>query len=252
MKKLTYWADNKKLIVSVIGENTRMLGDVEFPLSLTLGKLRKSKGDERQALTAVHESGHFVVYAALTGNMPEKLCSCTASSDTNGFMMQKCDEEDKAISYRNMLIDIKVSLGGAIAEEIIYGKVNRSAGASADISSATSTASKCIRVFGFGDNLARITYLRDPMTTKEGMFINLDKQDDINEEIMSLIENCRRDVKTLLMTKEWYDMLVASSKYLARHAAMTQKKMKQLYASVPDEVKCDKRERFYRDILANL
>ena len=252
VRKLTYWVSGKKLIVTILGENKRMLGDVEFQLSLSLGKLRKSKGDERQALTAVHESGHFVVYAALTGNMPEKLCSCTASSDTNGFMMKKNDEEDKDISYQNILTDIKVSLAGAIAEEIVYGSKNRSVGATSDLVNATVAASRCIRSFGFGDHLAAITYLKDAMTTKDGMIINPDNQEEINEDILELLRMCRKEVKQLLLTDEWHSMLIESSKYLARHAAMTQKKMKQIYSKVPDHMKCDKRERFYRDILAKL
>ena len=252
VKKLTYWTSGKKLIVTIFGENKRMLGDVEFHLSLSLGKLRKSRGDERQALTAVHESGHFVVYAALTGNMPEKLCSCTASSDTNGFMMKKTDEEDKDFSYQNILTDIKVSLAGAIAEEIVYGSKNRSVGATSDLVNATVAASRCIRSFGFGDHLATITYMKDAMTTKDGMIINPDNQEDINEDILELLRVCRKEVKQLLLTDEWHKMLIESSKYLAKHAAMTQKKMKQIYSKVPDHMKCDKRERFYRDILAKL
>jgi ATP-dependent Zn protease len=166
--------------------------------------------------------------------------------------MKKVDEENKGITYKNMIMDIKVSLAGAIAEEIIYGSENRSVGASADISNATAIASKCIRIFGFGNYMARFTYLKDPMTTKEGLFINPDNQDDINDAILQLLQDCRVEVHQLLTTKEWYDMLVASSKYLSKHAAMTQKKMKQLYNEIPDEMKCDKKERFYRDILAKL
>jgi ATP-dependent Zn protease len=166
--------------------------------------------------------------------------------------MKKTDEEGKDVTYQNMLTDIKVSLAGAIAEEIVYGSENRSVGASSDLVNATVAASKCIRTFGFGRHLAALTYLKDPMTTKEGLLVNPDDQEDINEEIMELLRMCKKEVKQLLLTDEWHKMLIESSKYLAKHAAMTQKKMKQIYSKVPDHLKCDKEERFYRDILAKL
>ena len=114
--------ENNKIFVNCLKDNEK-ISTVEFDTNLRLKQLRDSGVDEEeQAICALHESGHFVMYAKLFGRMPEKLVSRTTDSNTGGFLMEDFDSAKKKVSKQDMLNEISVLLGGYVAEKMLLEK----------------------------------------------------------------------------------------------------------------------------------
>ena len=241
-----------KTNVSVVDTDGNTPINCKFKEKLRLEKLRDNSKDEDQALVAVHESGHFVMYAKLFGKMPEKVCSKTASSDNGGFML-KSDDSDEMHSKEWMINSIKVSLGGYVAEEMVFGDDKRTSGASEDLRKATQLCSLMVRNYGMGPHAFCTTYYTDPTTCLAGNIIKEDNQDYINAEIKRLFDECLDDVRNTLNDKEWRKMLKASAQYLSTHTQMPKKKMVECYNFVNGKLrKTDNDDRYYREKIDNI
>ena len=208
--------------------------------------------DDQQALCALHESGHFVMYAKLFGKLPEKLVSRTAESDTGGFLMEDIDDSKKRISKKDMLKRIQVLLGGYVAEKIYFGE-EMTIGAESDLKDATIIASKMIRRYGMGITSCVSTYVEGGGDDPYGYFVNEDNQYYINENIKSIIAQAEEEVRKTLITDEWKKMLKESALYLCENSAMPQSKMVEIYDKVADSVKLSVRsETYYRNVIENI
>lgn len=246
-KYIDFKYSNKNTVVSVYDNDNNLLFVRKYKEKLRLEKLRDNTKDEEQALVAVHESGHFVMYAKLYGEMPEKLCSKTASSDNGGFMLKDSNQVDKIHSYNDLLNAIKIALGGYVAEQLVFGDEKKTSGASEDLRNATLIASRMVRSYGMGVNVIASTYYTDPDVCLCGNIIKEDDQKYINDNIKEIFNMCLKEVVDTLSDSEWRKMLKESAKYLSTHSAMPKKKMEECYALVSDSVKkTDKDDSYYR------
>lgn len=191
---------------------------------------RNSDSDERQAIAAVHESGHFVMYVSLFGMLPEKLCSKSVSSETGGFLMHNSEEETDYISMEGLKKRIAVSLGGYVAEKTVFGHSMMSTGASEDLKKATVMASKMVRELGFVNPEVR-TYLSDGFGTNGGMLIKDTDTDtvNINNKIDGIIRGAIDLCNSTFSDNKWAEMLSESSQYLSEHTSMPKEVMKEMY-----------------------
>lgn len=227
---------------------------VEFKnVKLRLKKLRDSdENDDQQALCALHESGHFVMYAKLFGKLPEKLVSRTAESDKGGFLMEDVDDFKNKISKKDMIKQIQVLLGGYVAEKTYFGE-EMTIGAQNDLKEATMIASKMVRAYGMGLSPCVTTYVKGSAFDANGYIVNEDNQHYINETIKNVISQAEEDVRKTLIMDEWKKMLKESALYLCENSAMSKEKMAELYDKVADSVKQPVRsETYYRNIIENL
>jgi len=225
----------------------------EFKQELKIEDLRKNKRDERQALTAVHESMHFVMYAKLFGKMPDKLVSNCAAGNANGFMMPPKDD-NHFISKAEYLANIQVCLAGYVAEKFVFGDEEYTSGASIDLADATTYASEMVRTYGMHNALESCvyTYLKSPESTNGGMFVNdNDTNARISKFVRNIIDECEKRVGDTLKDPEWYNMFVQSSKYLFENVSMPKDKMKELYMNVSEKKRKEslRSETYYRDKL---
>lgn len=254
VNKIVYTFDNKRDLIVVYCYNNKeeKIGTVEFNIKLRLKKLRDSdSNDEEQALCALHESGHFVMYAKLFGKMPEKLVSRTTDTNTGGFLMEDIDEVKKKISKRDMLNEIRVLLGGYVAEKLFFGE-EMTSGASNDLYRATQLASRIVRRFGMGSNVFVSTWNNAP-DDNFGYLINENNQNYINMEIKQIIEEAENEVRFTLLNEEWKKMLKESSLYLCENSAMSKEKMQEIYDKVADTAKIAVRDdNFYHQIIENI
>lgn len=115
-------------------------------LRLKVHSLRRSRNDDIQALVGIHEAGHAVAAIFLAGLVPEYIVSRTVDSESNGFTFLQLPEE--ILSYRLLKDRIGILLGGYVAERLIFGPDDLSAGASEDIVRLTRLAHQSIRDFG--------------------------------------------------------------------------------------------------------
>ena len=246
--------NNDIIFCKCYDKNDNEIGIVEFNnVQLRLKKLRDSDvNDDQQALCALHESGHFVMYAKLFGKLPEKLVSRTVESDTGGFLMEDIDDSKKRISKKDMLKRIQVLLGGYVAEKIYFGE-EMTIGAESDLKDATRIASKMIRRYGMGITSCVSTYVEGGGDDPYGYFVNEDNQYYINENIKSIIAQAEEEVRKTLITDEWKKMLKESALYLCENSAMPQSKMVEIYDKVADSVKLSVRsETYYRNVIENI
>ena len=253
---ITYSFDENNDIIfgKCYDESDNEICVVDFKnVKLRLKKLRDSDGnDDQQALCALHESGHFVMYAKLFGKLPEKLVSRTAETDTGGFLMEDVDDSKKRISKKDMFKRIQVLLGGYVAEKI-YFREEMTIGAQNDLKEATRIASKMIRKYGMGTFPFVSTYVKGGVEDQSGYFVNEDNQHYINENIKSIISQAEEEVRKTLIIDEWKKMLKESALYLCENSAMSQTKMAEIYDKVADSVKLPVRsETYYRNIIENI
>ena len=241
-----------KTIVTVKDKNGDTPIECSFKEKLRLEKLRDNTKDEEQALVAVHESGHFVMYAKLFGKMPEKVCSKTASRDNGGFML-KSDESVELHSFEWIMNTIKVSLGGYVAEKMVFGDEKRTTGASEDLRVATKWASRLVRDYGMGSHAWCTTYYTDGHVCLCGDILKEEDQAYVNEQIKSFFNDCLSDVVDTLNNTEWRKMLKASAQYLSTHTQMPKKKMLECYHLVDESLRnTDDTDRYYREKIENI
>lgn len=252
---ILYEFDNvdDKVVATCFDKKNKELCKTSFDVKLRLKKMRDSDNeDDFQAMCALHESGHFVVYASLFGKMPEKLVSKTTDTSAGGFMMEDYDANKKKFTKNDKLNEIRVLLGGYVAEKLLFGK-EMSNGASNDLKVATKIASKMIRFWGFGDNPFVTTYQTGGFINEDGNLIREENQNYINQQIKQIITNAEEDVMKILKNPEWYKMLKESATYLTSNSAMPKEKMQEIYDNVADSVKTSVRsETHFRDIIAKM
>ena len=233
-------AVDNKVVVSVKNGPTDIF-DGEFKQELRIAGLRNTEKKEQQALTAVHESGHFVIYSKTTGKLPSKLMSVTASADSNGFMLPDNTDNENFISKQNYIDSIKTDLAGYAAEMMVFGADNMTSGSCEDLRRATETASRMVREYGMGSlyDIAVTTYLKDSAFTDGGNII-LDTEnelDSVNKKILNLLRDCVQQVQATLSEGPWHDMFVESCKYLRGNSNMPKDIMRKIYESVPEAVR---------------
>lgn len=121
-----------------------------YPVKLRVNLLRKSKNDDRQAYTAVHEAGHAVLAALTTRILPEKIVTRTADSTSHGFCQVRMPTD--MMTKELLRKDIIISLGGYAAERLIFGEEETSTGVSADIEEASESAIEAVKYYAMGDD----------------------------------------------------------------------------------------------------
>lgn len=146
--------DNDKQLLIATDRKSGSAFSAHVELEMTT---RKSKTSiDFKTVVAVHEAGHAIVYALLTKSAPVETKINTISF-SGGYMLSSMDYvDDHIITKSDQRDKIAISLAGTVAEEIIFGKDNRSTGCSEDLISATMRASQYIRKLGFHSTISYI------------------------------------------------------------------------------------------------
>lgn len=163
-------------------------------------------------------------------------------------MMEDIDDDNTNVGSRiDILNEIKVCLGGYVAEGIIFGESRRSGGASSDLNSATKLASKMVRKLGLGG----VAYVTTYSNNQGDLLINENNQDGINECIKNIINTCLDETKEIINKPHIMKMLKSSSKYLLTHSQMPKTVMKKLLEDAKTEGDiCEDTSSYYRDIVS--
>lgn len=229
----------------------KKVGKYKFKEKFRVENLRESKKNDKQALVAVHESGHFVMYAKLKHSFPKAVRSVTTDSHAEGYLMYDEAEDEKLQSAQDMLTNIKIALGGYVAEELMFGREHLTIGAASDLKKATVMASQFVREYCLGDFNYQSTYCTGVEATCCGHLINDNDDQEVSENIKSILTSCWNDVRATLRQYEWQKMLKASAKYLSEHSSLSRSKMKEFYDMVSDKTKGVAEESdYYKSIVA--
>lgn len=253
--KYSFNYDKFCLLLTVLNKGEEILS-FDMKATIRLESVRSNNDNpELQCITAVHESGHFVLYSKLTGKLPEKLISKCADSSTGGFLMEDYNNSKTKLSRNDLYDKIKILIAGHIAERIVFGRTEYTTGASDDLAKATEIASRMVRQYGMGigrnSGIYQTTYLTtNSPDTLSGMVLREDSQNDINMQIKAIINDAETEVRRTLTSGDWYEMFKESAKYLSKHVSMPKDVMQKLYDKVSEENKKDVRdENFYRNAI---
>ena len=177
-------------------------------IKVGIGTEKKSKvvSDKERKITAYHEAGHAILFRELPDVGPVHTISIIPTGmGAAGYTMPLPEEDYMFNTKSKMLNEIKVSLGGRRAEELIFGDVTT--GASGDIKQATKLAKAMVMKYGMSDKLGMINYESE----HEEIFIGRDightktYADDtariIDEEIRNIIDSCYEEAKQIIMSR---------------------------------------------------
>ncbi len=129
---------------------------------ISFGRERKKLMDDKdKEITAYHEAGHAIVQAIVDeGNLPVHKVTIIPRGQSLGMTMMNPTKDILNQSKQELLANICCSMGGRVAEEMIFGGSKVTTGASCDIKQATKTARKMVCDWGmstlgpiaYGDN----------------------------------------------------------------------------------------------------
>ena len=175
---------------------------------VSMGPERRShivSGKDRK-LTAYHESGHAIVAHLLPHADPVHKVTIIPRGAAGGYTMMLPTEEQNYKTKSQLLADIRVALGGRIAEALILDEI--STGASGDLQSVTNTARAMVTRWGMSDELGPIVFGEQ----QEQIFLgkNLGHERNYSEEIAAkidseihrIVEEAYKDVTKLLSENE--------------------------------------------------
>ncbi len=174
-------------------------------IKVGIGTEKKSRviSDKEKKITAYHEAGHAILFHVLPDVGPVYTVSVIPTGPgAAGYTMPLPEKDEMFITKGHMLQDIMVSLGGRIAEEMIFGDITT--GASSDIKKATNAARNMVTRYGMSENIGVINYNSDD----DEVFIGRDLAHaknhseliagEIDREIKSIIDGCYAKAKTII------------------------------------------------------
>ena len=178
-------------------------------IRIGIGSEKKSRiiSDKEKKITAYHETGHAILFHVLPDVGPVYTVSIIPTGvGAAGYTMPLPERDEMFLSKSKMLQDIMVSLGGRIAEEIIFGEITT--GASADIKSATKEARRMVTRYGMSDNIGVVCYDDDD----DEVFIGRDLAhakshseevaSEIDREVRAIIDDCYAKAKEIILSHE--------------------------------------------------
>ena len=124
-----------------------------------IGAEKKSRviSDKEKKITAFHEAGHAILFHVLPDVGPVYSVSIIPTGvGAAGYTMPLPEKDEMFNTKGKMLQDITVSLGGRVAEELIFDDITT--GASQDIKQATAYAKSMVTKFGMSEAVGLINY----------------------------------------------------------------------------------------------
>ena len=199
-----------------------------------IGAEKKSRiiSDKEKKITAYHEAGHAILFHVLPDVGPVYTVSIIPTgAGAAGYTMPLPEKDEMFLTRGKMLQDIMVSLGGRIAEEIIFDDITT--GASSDIKKATKVARKMVTKFGMSQNIGVINYDNED----DEVFIGRDLAHtrshsevvagEIDREVKSIIDECYAKAKEIILKHE--DVLHRAAVLLLEKEKITREEFEELF-----------------------
>ena len=203
-------------------------------IKVGIGTEKRSRiiSEKEKKITAYHETGHAILFHVLPDVGPVYTISIIPTGlGAAGYTMPLPEKDEMFMTRSKMLNEIMVSLGGRIAEEIIFGDITT--GASSDIKKATQMARRMVTRYGMSENIGVINYDDDD----DEVFIGRDlahakkyseeMQGKIDEEVKFIIDDCYSKAKAIIL--EHMDVLHASAELLLKKEKITREEFEALF-----------------------
>ena len=199
-----------------------------------IGAEKKSRviSEKEKRITAFHESGHAILFHLLPDVGPVYSVSIIPTgAGAAGYTMPLPERDDMFNTKGKMLQDIIVSLGGRVAEELVFDDITT--GASQDIKQATRMAKDMVTKYGMSENIGLICYDNDD----DEVFIGRDLAHTrgygegvattIDLEVKRIIDECYEKAKQMIA--EHRDVLDACANLLLEKEKISQQEFGALF-----------------------
>ena len=204
-------------------------------VKVAIGAEKKSRiiSDKEKKITAYHESGHAILFHVLPDIGPVYSVSIIPTGlGAAGYTMPLPEKDDMFHTKGQMMQEIIVSLGGRVAEELIFDDITT--GASQDIKQATAMARAMVTRYGMSDELGLISYDTDG----DEVFIGYDLAHSkpygentasmIDREVKRIVDECHKKAQELI--GENMSVLHACAQLLLEKEKITRDEFEALFA----------------------
>lgn len=174
-------------------------------IKVGIGAEKRSKviSEKDKKITAYHEAGHAILFHLLPDVGPVHTVSIIPTGvGAAGYTMPLPERDDVHMTRGRMLQNIMVSLGGRIAEELVFDDITT--GASQDIKQATEMARVMVTEYGMSDKVGMINY----GSNENEVFIGRDLAharsygeevaSTIDREVKRIIDECHKKAKQII------------------------------------------------------
>ena len=202
------------------------------------GPEKKSRiiSEEEKTNTAYHEVGHALLAKLLDNCDPLHKVSIIPRGMALGITLT-LPEKDYLTMKKSQLLDrITMTLGGRVAEEIIYGGDSVTTGASNDLEKVSDIARKMVTAYGMSDKMGNLTYGK----SEEHIFMGRDFGHtrnfseeiaaEIDKEVKRIVDERYQIAKDLLGQNR--DMLEFISQALLERETLDEKEFDELMSEV--------------------
>ncbi|KAM9839232.1 ATP-dependent zinc metalloprotease YME1L1-like isoform 2-T2 [Aulostomus maculatus] len=184
------------LKAAVDGKEMVTMKELEFAKDkILMGPERRSVEIDKKnkTITAYHESGHAIVAYYTKDAMPINKATIMPRGPTLGHVSLLPENDRWSETRAQLLAQMDVSMGGRVAEELIFGDDQITTGASSDFDGATKIAKMMVTRFGMSDKLGVMTYGDLSKQSPE-------TQAAIEQEVRALLKDSYERAKNILKT----------------------------------------------------
>uniref|UniRef100_A0A8C1G2N7 ATP-dependent zinc metalloprotease YME1L1 n=1 Tax=Cyprinus carpio TaxID=7962 RepID=A0A8C1G2N7_CYPCA len=189
------------------GKDLVTMKELEFAKDkILMGPERRSvEIDKRnKMITAYHESGHAIVAYYTKDAMPINKATIMPRGPSLGHVSLLPENDRWSETRAQLLAQMDVSMGGRVAEELVFGNDHITTGASSDFDGATKIAQMMVTRFGMSDKLGVMTY--SDLTNHSP-----ETQAAVEQEVRALLQNSYERAKKLLKTYSKEHKLLADA-----------------------------------------
>lgn len=208
----------------------RVVGMDEFEAAkdkVMMGAERRSMvmSDDERKLTAYHEAGHAVVALHCPDSDPIHKATIIPRGRALGMVMRLPEGDRISLSRAKLHADLRVAMGGRLAEEIIFGHERVTTGASGDIKMATEMSRRMVTEWGMSDKLGPLLYGEPTQEVFLGHSVTQHKNMSdatarvVDEEIRRIVDDAYQGAKEILTTN--IDQLHAVAKGLLEYETLS-------------------------------
>jgi cell division protease FtsH len=206
-----------------------------------MGAERKSMvmSEDEKKMTAYHEGGHALVSIYSPASDPIHKATIIPRGRALGMVMRLPEADKLSYLREKMYADLAVSMGGRVAEEIIFGHEKVSSGASSDIKYATNLARAMVTEWGMSDKIGPLFYGTNQQQEvflgysmgQQGLAVSDAMAAMIDAEIKMIVQNAHEQAKDILT--EHLSELHIVAKAMLEYETLSGDEIKALIAGEP-------------------
>jgi len=182
---------------------------------IAVGRERRSMvmTDLEKRICAFHEIGHALTALHTPGSHPLEKATIIPRGLSLGMTVYEPKEDENLVTREALMAQLVTAMGGRAAEELIFGHNKITQGAGNDFSKATEIAQQMVMRYGMSEKIGHVVYDK-----KHGVHSEK-RQQEIDEEIRSIVENAYSQAKKILTTHS--DQLHTVANALLEHETLT-------------------------------